>query len=308
MGRVPRPGERLSTSALPAPGADPSDAARELAERYGLEPSSHRPALGEYMSQIWARRYFILSFAQARMTTMYSQARLGQVWQILTPLLNAAVYYFVFGKVLGTHKSIPNYIGFLVTGVMIFTFINRSITNGAKTIPTNLSLIRALHFPRACMPLATVLVEFQQMLLSMVVLIVIVLLSGEPITLHWLMLLPTLVFLTMFSSGMTMFIARLGANLPDVSQLLPFILRTWLYLSGVFYNIDSQTFTKNKPILGDILYANPATVYIELARASLLHHSDLRPHTWAWAAFWAFLAVIVGFLFFWRGEHSYGRG
>jgi teichoic acid transport system permease protein len=137
---------------------------------------------------------------------------------------------------------------------------------------------------------------------------VIVMLSGEPITLHWLMLIPTLACLTLFSSGMTMLIARLGANLPDVSQLLPFILRTWLYLSGVFYNIDSQTFTKNKPILGDILYANPATVYIELARASLLHTAHLRPHAWVWAVFWGVAAVVVGFLFFWRGEHSYGRG
>jgi teichoic acid transport system permease protein len=307
MGRVPRSGERLSTT-YPEPGAGPPDAARELAERYGLEPSSHRPALGEYLSQIWARRAFITSFAQAKMTTMYSQARLGQVWQILTPLLNASVYYFVFGKLLGAHRNIPNYIGFLVTGVMIFTFINRSITNGAKAIPGNLSLIRALHFPRACMPLATVLVEFQQMLLSMVVLVVIVLLSGEPITLRWLMLIPTLACLTLFASGMTMLIARLGANLPDVSQLLPFILRTWLYLSGVFYNIDSQTFTKSKPYLGDILFANPATVYIELARASLLETAHVRPHAWAWAVFWGVAADVVGFVFFWRGEHSYGRG
>lgn len=296
------------TTTLPPSGTGPSDAARELAERYGLEPSSHRPALGEYLNQIWTRRSFVLSFAQAKMTTMYSQARLGQVWQILTPLLNASVYYFVFGKVLGAHKHIPNYIGFLVTGVMIFTFINRSITNGAKAIPGNLNLIRALHFPRACMPLATVLMEFQQMLLSMVVLVVIVLLSGEHITLHWLMLIPTLACLTLFSSGMTMLIARLGANLPDVSQLLPFILRTWLYLSGVFYNINSQTFTKDKPILGDILYANPATVYIELARGSLLHTAHLQPHAWAWALFWGVGAAVVGFLFFWRGEHSYGRG
>jgi hypothetical protein len=38
-----------------------------------------------------------------------------------------------------------------------------------------MTLIRALHFPRACLPLAYVLVEFQQLLLSMLVLFAIVL-------------------------------------------------------------------------------------------------------------------------------------
>jgi ABC-type polysaccharide/polyol phosphate export permease len=44
----------------------------------------------------------------------------------------------------------------------------------------NITLIRALHFPRACLPLAYVLVEFQQLLLSMVVLFAIRLGSGWP--------------------------------------------------------------------------------------------------------------------------------
>ena len=34
-------------------------------------------------------------------TAQYSQAKLGQVWQIMTPLLNATVYYFIFGVLLG---------------------------------------------------------------------------------------------------------------------------------------------------------------------------------------------------------------
>jgi teichoic acid transport system permease protein len=55
----------------------------------------------------------------------------------------------------------------------------------------NITLIRALHFPRACLPLACVLVEFQQLLLSMVVLFAIVLGPGEPLTWSWLLLLPT---------------------------------------------------------------------------------------------------------------------
>ena len=294
-------------TALTAPAPGP-ETAQELAARYGLEPSSHRPTLRDYVSMVLARRHFIVSFAQARTTTMYAKTRLGALWQVLTPLLQAALYYLIFGMLLNTHKGTPNFLGFLVTGVLIFHFINHGITNGSKIIGRNLALIRALHFPRACLPLASILADIQQLIVSMGVLIVIVLLTGEPITFRWLTLIPTLLLLSLFGSGCTMFIARIGANAPDISQLLPFLLRTWLYLSGVFYNINTQTFTRGKPLLSDFLYANPASVYIELARSALLTSSHIRPGTWQLAIFWAILAVLVGFIFFWRGEHSYGRG
>ena len=58
---------------------------------------------------------------------------------------------------------------------------------GIQAITGNLGLIRALHFPRASLPIAIVLVELRNMVASMSVLIAIVLITGEPITLEWLL-------------------------------------------------------------------------------------------------------------------------
>jgi len=229
---------------------------------------------------------------------------------VLTPLFNAAVYFVVFGLFLNTRRGVSpqQYVAFLTSGVMVFTFFNRSVQNGASAVRGNLGLIRALHFPRACMPLSTSIVEIQQMLVSMVVLIGIVIATGQPITVHWLMLLPTLVLATIFASGLTLIVSRIGANLPDISQLLPFFVRFWLYTSGVFYSIEA--FAASKPALADVLYANPAAVYIELTRAALLTgpQFEVRPNAWLLAIGWALVSSLGGFLFFWRGEHSYGRG
>ncbi len=59
--------------------------------------------------------------------------------------------------------------------MFIFGFTERSIVVGSTVMRANIALIRALHFPRACLPLAYVLVEFQQLLLSLLVLFTIVL-------------------------------------------------------------------------------------------------------------------------------------
>ena len=113
---------------------------------------------------------------------MYTEARLGQLWQVLTPLLNAGVYYLIFGLLLGTNRGVPDYISFLVTGIFVFNFTQRAFITSSQVIRDTLPLIRALYFPRACLPLGYVLIELQQLILSFAVLFVIVLISGEPIT------------------------------------------------------------------------------------------------------------------------------
>ena len=109
------------------------------------------------------------------------------LWQVLTPLINAGVYYVIFGVVLNTRGDVDNFIAYLCTGVFLFGFTQSVIQAGIQAITANLGLIRALHFPRASLPIAIALVELRNMVASMSVLIAIVLITGEPITVEWLL-------------------------------------------------------------------------------------------------------------------------
>jgi teichoic acid transport system permease protein len=207
-----------------------------------------------------------------------------------------------------------------VTGVFVFTFTQRSVNSGAKSIGDNLSLIRALHFPRASLPLAYTIIELQQLLISMSVLFVIVLAFGEPLTFRWLLLVPVLLMQLAFNVGISLALARVGAFNRDISQLLPFILRTWLYFSGIIYSLsalEKSARLQHHPWIGHLLEANPGYVYAELARYSLLDtyrgyvHDKLHEpmtHLWWYAIGWAVLMSAVGFWFFYRAEERYGRG
>src|SRR4029079_18818512 len=122
----------------------------------------------------------------------------------------------------------------LCTGIFVFNFTQQAGQNGTRSIADNLGLIRALHFPRACLPLAVTLSQLQELVYSMVVLFGIVLVTGEPLTFQWLLVIPILVLQTMFNAGLAMGMARLGSKITDLKQIMPFIMRTWLYASGVF--------------------------------------------------------------------------
>src|SRR4051812_46351442 len=113
-----------------------------MAERYGLSKSSARPALRTYLRELWGRQQFIASYARARTYALYAGARLGSVWQILTPILNAGVYYLAFGVLLGAKNGVSNYAAFLLCGIFVFTYTQRSMTEGSRAISANMSLIR----------------------------------------------------------------------------------------------------------------------------------------------------------------------
>ncbi|WP_084265052.1 ABC transporter permease [Actinomadura macra] len=312
-------GESVGTIAEP-PHVNETLAA--YAARYGLKQSAARPSLRKYIQDVWARRNFIWAFASAKNISMYTESRLGQLWQLLTPLLNVAVYFLIFGVLLSTSRGVPDFMPFLVTGVFMFGFTQRSITAGSKSVGDNLSLIRALHFPRATLPLAIAVVELQQLLLSLVVLISIVLVSGEPITVNMVLFLPVLLLQLMFNVGASLIVARLGAFNRDITQLLPFIMRTWLYMSGVIFSLPSLMKPGSKlaehPWAAELLKANPGYVYVELSRHALLGKyrdyvdkalpSHSTAQLWIYALAWAGVALVGGFMFFYRAEERYGRG
>ncbi len=300
-----------------SPPRESSASLTDYAAERGLSQSGARPRIGAYVRQLWQRRHFIWTFASAKSVSMYTQSRLGQIWQVLTPLLNAGVYFLIFGVLLQRKSDVENYIAFLVTGVFIFTFTQRSVMAGARSIGGNLPLIRALHFPRASLPLSLTIVELQQLFVALAVLFVIVVGTGELPTWHWLLLAPVLLLQMLFNFGLSLVVARVGAFVRDIQQLLPFVMRTWLYASGIIFSISAvlKHFSEY-PWLRTVLEINPGSVYVELSRLALmksyrqdyLASHDSWGHLWWYALGWAVVMFVGGFLYFWRAEERYGRG
>jgi len=283
---------------------------RDLADRHGLRPAGVRPTLGEYLKRLWAYRHFTVSYANARLIVTFTTARLGRLWQLLTPIINAAVYYLIFGVILKQRDDVENFIAYLCTGLFVFAFTQTVVIQATQAVTGNLGLIRALHFPRASLPIAVTLTQFQNLVVSMVVLVGIVVWDGEPVTTEWLLLIPALLLQSLFNAGLALAVARLGVKITDLKQLLPFIMRTWMYASGVLYSVTK--FVDNLPtVAAQIMLANPLLVYIELARMALMDTAPVASSAtklWLLGAGWAVLVAVGGFLYFWRGEQEYGRG
>jgi teichoic acid transport system permease protein len=305
------PGHPIAeTAALPVVPPEPPPSMVELARRHGLRPADARPNPGAYLRQLWRYRQFIATYANGRTIAAFGESRLGRYWQVLTPLVNAGVYFLIFGVILDTRRGMDNFIGYLCVGLFVFNFTQNVISAAIQSISGQLGLVRALQFPRASLPIAMTLVQVQGLVGSMVVLMGIMVATREPITLRWLWLVPALALQTVFNLGVSLVMGRVGARITDLKHLMPYLLRTWMYGSAILYSVDM--FARHLPgWAAAIVHANPILVYIELARYALMTNPPLAStftELWIMGGAWAAVAALFGFVYFWAGEPEYGRG
>jgi teichoic acid transport system permease protein len=267
------------------------------------------PGPVEYVRDLWAYRHFVTAFAGARLTASLGSTRLGVVWQLLTPLINAGIYFLIFGVVLGAQHSTPHFVAYLCIGVFVFGFTQSVVQAGVRAISGNIGLVRALSFPRAALPVGITLTEARNMIVSAVVLVMIVLAGGVPVDWQWLLLGLAIVVQSVFNAGLAMLVARLGAHLEDLRQLTPFIMRIWMYGSAVLYPVTFLT-DRLHGWTRHLVEANPMLIFIDLARHALLPDVPLVAPAWRlWteAIAWAAVVGTVGYAYFRRGESEYGR-
>lgn len=273
----------------------------------GLVPVGRRTSLSSYLAALWNRRHFIIAESRAKMSSSTRKNILGYAWLFLNPLLSVLAFWFIFGFILQTSRGVPNFLGFLVVGVFFFGYTGKCMTGGTGAIRSGASMIKGFQFPRAALPISTVVRNFLDFMPTLLVMVIVLAVVPplEVITWRVILVIPVIILQTIFNVGLACFLARLGHKIPDLTNFMSIVSRFWLYGSGVFFSIEDRL--GNHPALLEAMQYNPMHAYLTLVRNSLLYGVDTDPKMWIVGTVWAFGLLIVGFLFFWRGEENYGR-
>jgi teichoic acid transport system permease protein len=276
-----------------------------------LHPLGLTPSVPEYVASVWRRRRFAIASALGTMRAQHMDTALGNVWHLLNPILLIAVYYLLFDIILDVSRGLDNFLGYLTVGILSFQWSQKTITAGAKVIVSNEGMLRSLQFPRALLPLASVLKETLAFLPGIVLMWLVLLVTGESLTLAWLIIVPAFTLQLAFNLGATLFMARIGDRFHDAANVLPFIFRLAFYGSGVIFAVDARfadIFDRTWVVA--IFIANPFYAMLSLWRAALMDSYTVQHLGWIWlsATLWAVFGLLIGLLFFRRGEKEYGRG
>ncbi len=217
---------------------------------------------------ILARRELLAMLVVRNLKIRYKDSALGFFWTMLGPILMILVYA-VFLRILRIPVAMP----VLVTGIFVWQYLAMCLGDSPNAIIGSANLVKKAAFPRLMLPLAIVLANFVNFLLSMVVVVVFVRISGEPSgALTWLPLV--LVTHVALCLGVSLILASLNVFFRDVQQVIGILSMAWFFVTPVIYDAGLIATVSANPVaqfwLNFAFHLNPMTGLLGLYRASLI--------------------------------------
>lgn len=197
------------------------------------------------------------------MKLLYKRSALGIAWTLINPLLQLAVFSFVFRSVIPI--NIPQFSSFAFSGLLIWTWSQTALFQATGLITSNKALIRQPNFPTAILPVVTTMTGLIHFLLALPVLIIFLAVDGvQPSSV--LFVLPLLMVIQfVLTVGLAYPLAALNVTFRDTQHTLGVLLQMLFYLTPIFYDLNSV------PKEFQPLYQlNPMVPLIEAYRAILL--------------------------------------
>lgn len=266
---------------------------------------SRRPRLAQYISDTAKRSTFIWAQAKAQANRQTKNYRLWRVWLVVNPFLDVLLYAFLFGFLLKTSRGIPNFVGYVILGVIYMRMMTGLVLRGSMLLPQSRGLVTAFDFPRSCIVLAQLVRHMLENLTAGLVGVVTALAFQFPeVHVTGILILPLFVLLHIFGGGLAFITARATAVIPELDPLIRVGSQAWFFLSGVMYTVDRFS---GHPTIHAIMSANPAYVFLESIRDVTLYGEVPEPSTWAYLFLWSAGIFVLGFVYFWRAENRYVR-
>jgi ABC-2 type transport system permease protein len=199
----------------------------------------------------------------------YGRYRLGLLWTMGEPFLQAMFMWIVFALLFGSTKGITQepFVVYLVTGLIPLGWLNRSVSGGPKILRRYGPLLVSSKLPSLTWPMRWVLTAMTDMFLALPVVIILVIgfriFTGTP-SIGWgILLVPVGIFFQFFLClGLTMIGAGLAVHLPDVERMTGLVNRFFFWMSPVIWS------QRNFPEwLTPWLYLNPFHGILDCYRA-----------------------------------------
>ncbi len=214
--------------------------------------------------EIWSYRELLWLLAKRDVSVVYKQTILGPVWFLLQPVLTAAVFAVIFGRVAGIPTAgLPRMV-YYMCGLLLWNYFKGIMEGAGKAFVNYKSLYSKVYFPRLVAPLSLVLSNLVYLGLNLAVFLgvyVRFVLRGAAMRPNaWLLAFPLLVAHTACTGlGTGLWVAALTSKYRDLRFAMPFLTQCWLFATPIIYPISGVV----DPTYKAILFLNPLTVAVE---------------------------------------------
>lgn len=242
----------------------------------------------EQMKQYW----FVIKELTAReIKRKYARSYLGIVWSVLNPLLTMAVMSLIFSTMF--KRSIENYPIYYLTGSVLWGMFT-GITNSAMTsLVDNKAMLIKVKLPVAIFPLSRAYTALVNLGYSLVAYVVMLLVFRIPWNPCMPLFLVCIAGMFLFATGLGYLLSILYVHFGDIKHLWGVLLNLWMFLSALFYPVESVSLE-----LQMVIKQNPAYVFIWCSRKAILYGKMPEMTEWIQMFVWAIGTYSLGWFVF----------
>jgi len=232
-------------------------------------PEQSRPRhvrrLGKDARELIQARELTLNLVRRDLKVRHRGSFLGMLWSLTNPLLVVGLYYVIFTYILQTRPAsdLPRPDGqpvpfavYFFSGYIVWNLFANSAAEATNSVIGSGYLLRKVYFPRAILPLSTVLSATVTFAFELAVLVIVVAATVGAPSLQILWAPVIVAVAVVLSYGMALLLSALTVFLRDVGHFIAVLLQMWFWSTPVVYSL--QFVAKNEQILR-LVKLNPMT-------------------------------------------------
>ncbi len=263
---------------------------------------------------LFESRSLLRDFVVRDLKARYVGSSLGFFWSVVYPVMNLAVYLFVFQIVLKTtwnpDQGAQEVVMLMLVGIVAWSAFAESLSRTTNILVDNANLISKLKFPTEILPayvtvsaLVNMMIAIPIVLLALLyaqsfpsedpVLLARMAATGNPgVQLGWALLwLPVLLSLqAIFTAGLGYFLSTFNLYWRDMFHVIGVATMVWMFITPIFY--PAEAFTNGGLPYGWMLEVNPMHWLLDMYRGVLV--KDAMPPLVTLAKFAAAAVVTFG--------------
>jgi homopolymeric O-antigen transport system permease protein len=220
--------------------------------------------LGEGIRDVWSRRRLARYLVRAELHKHGADTLLGNVWWILDPLLQMAVYVVFVSLILG--RGGEDYPLFVFCAILPWKWFSSAVNDGILAVTSRDRIIKQVKFPKIVLPVAATLGGIVNFTFGLIPLLGLMLAFYSGRISPTLVLIPVIAAVQfVFSLAVAIIVSAVNVFFRDIANVARHALRLWFYLSPALYSFESVA-DKGGGLVGTILSFNPWTVLFESYR------------------------------------------
>jgi len=233
----------------------------------GVRTTGTAVTLRSRVADIVAYRELLVNLIRKELKVRYKNSALGFVWSLVNPAVTIAVFYMIFSVILP--NSIPDFVLFLMSGVLIFNMFQNGTAAAVGSVVGNAPLIKKVWFPREVLPLASIGSCFVDFLLQSSVLVVAFTVARWRVGWIYLPLIPlAIVVALLFTTAFGVWLAAVNVKFRDMQHFLGIALMVWFWGTPIIYGYEQVAHRLSRFHLTWLPLINPyAIVSLSFQRA-----------------------------------------